>query len=251
LSSDAGLRERLQREARAISGLSHPNICTLYDIGEQDGVDYLVMEYLEGENLGETIARGPLPLDRVIRIGSEIAEAVAAAHRRGIVHRDLKPANVMLTKSGAKVLDFGLALEPAAPATAGATEVRPLTKAGHVVGTLPYMSPEQLRGGLVDARTDIFSLGAILYEMATGRRAFEGAKRDSASPVEPQALQSLITRCLADDPDERLQSARDVEFALKDIGSARSSTKPLAIAGAAAVVLLIRTTVWLAVHYGD
>jgi serine/threonine protein kinase len=249
LSSDASLRERLQREGRAISSLTHPHICTLYDVGQQDGLDYLVMEYIEGETVAKAIERGPLPLDRVVRYGSEIADAVAAAHRAGIVHRDLKPGNVMLTKSGVKVLDFGLATaraEVVEPSTA--TVARPLTQAGQILGTLPYMSPEQLRGAPVDSRTDIFSLGIILYEMATGRQAFEGARRDTLPAVQPPALDALIKRCLADDPERRVQSARDVEFTLNDIGSTRASRKPAAMAVAAAIAVVVTVTAWLVMY---
>ncbi len=233
LAADPRLRDRLVREARAISSLAHPHICTLFDIGQQDGIEYLVMEFLDGQTLADAIARGPLPLDQLIRYGSQIADAIGAAHRQGIVHRDLKPGNVMLTKSGVKVLDFGLATSHSDATTAAdATEQKPLTEAGAVVGTLQYMAPEQLRGADADVRSDIFALGTILYEMATGRRAFEGKTRTSVvasileaepppmatlQPMTPPALDHLVRKCLEKDPDERLQSASDLAFALREI----------------------------------
>ncbi len=226
LSSDAGLRERFQREARAISSLTHPHICTLYDVGHQDGIDFLVMEYLAGESLADRIGRGRMAVDEIVRVGSEIAAAIAAAHRRGIVHRDLKPANIMLTSDGAKVLDFGLAVVWSDAGANDATEQRPLTRTGQVVGTLPYMSPEQLRGVPVDARTDIFSLGAIVYEMASGRHAFEGANRDDPPPVNPPALDVIVRRCLARDPATRFASADEVQVALDAIGKAETAKRP-------------------------
>jgi serine/threonine protein kinase len=181
---DSERRQRFEREAKAISTLSHPNICVLHDIGEHDGRLFLVMEYLEGDNLAERLDKGPLPSSQVLRIGAEIGEALASAHSAGIVHRDLKPANVVLTSSGAKLLDFGLAglaeespLEPLQ--TALPTEKRPLTEEGMLLGTYPYMAPEQLEGRPADPRTDIFALGAVLHEMATGQRAFEGETRAS------------------------------------------------------------------------
>ena len=184
LSSNPDLRQRLEREARAISALSHPNICTLYDIGHQDGVDYLVMEHLEGEPLSARLERGPLPPNELLRHSIEIADALDKAHRQGIIHRDLKPSNIMLTKSGAKLLDFGLAksAEPTSPTsglTASPTMASPLTAEGTIVGTFQYMSPEQIEGGQADARSDIFSFGTVLYEMATAHKAFEGKTQAS------------------------------------------------------------------------
>jgi TolB-like protein/tetratricopeptide (TPR) repeat protein/predicted Ser/Thr protein kinase len=234
LSSNAALRERFDREARAISKLNHPHVCTLYDVGHQDGIDFIVMEYLEGETLADALARGPLSLRQVYRFAGEIADALDKAHRLGIVHRDLKPGNIMLTKSGAKVLDFGLAkYESAAPdEVTEATQQKPLTAEGSIIGTMQYMAPEQLEGGDADARTDIFALGSILYEMVTGRRAFDGKSRASLiaaimerepppistiQPMTPAALDSLVRRCLAKDPDDRLQSARDLAFSLQEI----------------------------------
>jgi serine/threonine protein kinase len=232
-SADPQRRERLAREARAISSLSHPNICALYDVGHQEGIDYLVMEHLEGETLADRLARGPLPTPQVLSIGMDIASALGRAHRRGIVHRDLKPGNVMLTKAGAKLLDFGLAKTGAAPAMSFSelpTASKPLTAEGRIVGTFQYMSPEQVEGKEVDARSDIFSFGAVLYEMATGRRAFEGKTQASVAaailerepplistlvPVSPPALDRVVKLCLAKDPDERWQSAHDLRMQLR------------------------------------
>src|SRR5437016_3277571 len=174
LSSDPSLRQRLEREAKAISKLSHPHICTLHDVGHQDGVDFLVMEYLEGETLERRLTKGPLPPEQTIRYGSQIADALAKAHKLGITHRDLKPSNVMLTKTGAKLMDFGLAKQAGpAPLAAALTEMTmeqsKLTGEGTIVGTFQYMAPEQLEGKEADARTDIFALGEVIYEMATGQ----------------------------------------------------------------------------------
>src|ERR1700679_1749151 len=186
LSSSPELKQRMEREARSISSLNHPHICQLYDIGSQDGTDYLVMEFLEGETLAERLRKGALPLNEILKIGIAVAEALAAAHRQGIVHRDLKPGNIMLTKGGAKLMDFGLAKSAAAPAGASsapllsaartmsqASPVSPLTTAGTMIGTIQYMSPEQIEGKEIDSRSDIFSLGSVLYEMASGKQAFE------------------------------------------------------------------------------
>lgn len=227
LSSDTELRQRLEREAKAISQLAHPHICTLHDIGHQDGTDFLVMELLEGETLAQRITRGALPLDQVLKLGAEIASALDAAHRKGVIHRDLKPGNVILTKTGAKLLDFGLAkATPVLGSDPSAVTVsQPLTSRGVIVGTFQYMAPEQLEGKEADARTDIFSLGAVLYETVTGKRAFEGSSRASLivsimatnprplrelQPMSPPALDRLIQKCLAKDPDRRWQSAADV-----------------------------------------
>jgi len=245
LSSNANLRERFDREARAISKLNHPHVCTLFDVGHQDGIDFIVMEHLEGETLADALVRGPLPLRQVLRYGREIADALDKAHRLGIVHRDLKPGNIMLTKSGAKVLDFGLAKYEApqmSGATEAATQQKPLTEEGSLLGTMQYMAPEQLEGHEADARTDIFALGSIVYEMASGRRAFDGKSRasliaaimerdpvpvSSIQPMAPAALDSVIRRCLAKEPDERLQSARDLAFSLEEIDEqSRSGEMP-------------------------
>ena len=206
-------RQRLEREAKAISALQHPNICTLFDVGSQDGVDFLVMEYLEGQTLSDRVHNGPLPLEELLTIGCEIADALEKAHRAGIIHRDLKPGNVMLIKSGAKLLDFGLA-KPAALGALGATGsapllsaavtmtspsplASPLTSAGMMVGTVQYMSPEQIEGKEADARSDIFALGAVLYEMATGKRAFEGKSQLTVASAilekDPQQLMEVLT----------------------------------------------------------
>ncbi len=245
-ASDPGLRQRLEREAKAVSALNHPHICTLHDIGSQDGVDFLVMELLEGETLADRLRRGPLPLDQIANVGFEIADGLDAAHRAGIVHRDLKPSNIMLAKSGAKLMDFGLAKPAATGAAAGAGSApllsaaltmtspspqgSPLTTAGSIVGTIQYMSPEQIEGCDADARSDIFAFGAILYEMATGRRAFEGKSQLSiasailekepeplslAQPAAPPALDDLVKTCLAKNPEERYASAHDVKLQLR------------------------------------
>lgn len=240
IAADPQRRVRFEREATSLSQLVHPNICTVFDVGD----DYLVMELLEGESLADRLSRGPLPIEQVLRIGIEISSALHYAHRSGIVHRDLKPANVMLTKSGAKLLDFGLAKAVGDdPPAAGAetTTVRPLTEEGTIVGTYQYMSPEQLTAGLVDHRSDIFALGALLYEMITARRAFDGATRNSvvtsiltrdpppltqSNAETPPPLQRVVTTCLAKDPDERWQSAHDVALELKALRDGISSQVP-------------------------
>jgi Tol biopolymer transport system component len=256
LAEDEQFRQRFDREAKVISSLSHPHICTLFDVGEDADLHYLVMEHLEGESLADRLQKGPLPTHDVLKYGEQIASALEAAHRRGITHRDLKPGNVVLTRSGAKLLDFGLAktaAEGGAPIdghTALPTEARPLTREGTVLGTFQYMSPEQLDGQEADARTDIFALGAALYEMATGRRAFDGKTKTSLiaaivkeqprpiaelQPLTPPALQHVVDRCLAKDPDDRWQSALDVASELRWISVAGSQ------AGVAAPVASART----------
>ncbi len=242
LSSDSGARQRFEREAKAISGLNHANICTLYDVGHQDGLDFIVMEYLAGETLESRLTRGALPLEQVLQYGAQIARGLEKAHRNGITHRDLKPANIMLTKAGVKLLDFGLATTGAVLATATTvTQAAPLslTEKGTIVGTFPYMSPEQLQGKELDARSDVFSLGAVLYEMVTGRRAFAGGSQWSVasailekepeqirtiSPVTPAQVDHVIRRCLAKDPEERWQSAGDVARELEWLGESGSSS---------------------------
>ena len=269
-TASAAMRERFEREARAIALLSHPNICTLHDIGHHEGTDFLVMEYLEGETLAArlsrqkvrsstgrksgpapspadprspaddaagpaAIARAALPLDETLRIATQLADALTAAHRAGIVHRDLKPGNIMLTRGGVKVLDFGLAkLRPSSEqAGIDAPDTRtalPLTGEGVLLGTVPYMAPEQLEGHSVDARTDIFAFGAIVYEMAAGRRAFAGDSQASLiaailerepepisgdQPLTPPGLERLVRKCLAKDPDARWQSASDIADELR------------------------------------
>ena len=246
LAADPERRLRLEREAQAISALSHPHVCALFDVGSADlpggPVEFLVMELLEGETLARRLERGPLPLPQALTLGGQIAEALGAAHRRGIVHRDLKPGNVMLTRSGAKLLDFGLARLGESGAAAldlasALTDAHPLTREGTVVGTWPYLAPEQLSGRPADARSDVFALGAVLYEMITGRRAFPGAtmaevsaailKEDPPDPREdvpglPGALVSVVRQCLAKDPSTRWQNADDVALALRLVGEAAS-----------------------------
>ena len=231
VASDPDLQQRFEREAKTISSLNHPHICTLHDIGNQDGIDFLVMEYLEGDTLAQRLTKGPLPTAQVLRYAAEIADALDKAHGQGITHRDLKPGNIMLTKAGAKLLDFGLAkLRP--PGTVGTdgfsaavTASEPLTGRGTILSTLQYMAPEQLGGKDADHRTDIFAFGAVVYEMATGQRAFSGESqasligailKDEPSPMStlqtmtPAALDYIVKTCLAKDPDDRWQSAGDV-----------------------------------------
>jgi eukaryotic-like serine/threonine-protein kinase len=242
LSSNPELRERFEREAKAISQLSHPHICVLYDIGKHEGADYLVLEYLEGETLGTRLLRGPLPTDQVLKYGAQMADALDKAHRHGVVHRDLKPDNVMLTKSGLKLLDFGLAkpvVGAVGVASSGAATMThsPLTTEGTLVGTFQYMAPEQLEGQEADARSDIFGLGCVLYEMVTGRRAFEGkstakvvaaimttepAPMTTVSPLTPAPLERAVKKCLAKDPEERWQSAGDLSSELRWISESGS-----------------------------
>ena len=232
-AQNAQFKLRFEREAKTISQLNHPNICTLYDVGE----NYLVMELLDGESLADRLAKGPLPLEQVLRYGVQIADALDKAHRAGIVHRDLKPGNIMITKSGAKLLDFGLAKLGAPIDLDGATQQKPLTQEGTIVGTLQYMAPEQLEGEEADARTDIFGLGAVLYEMATGQRAFEGKTKTSLiaaivtsqpkpmshiQPLTPPALEHVVRKCLAKDRDDRWQSAHDIAEELRWISEAGS-----------------------------
>ena len=254
-AADAGLRLRLEREAKAISALNHPNICTLYDIGREDGLQYLVMEYVEGESLAERLNRGPLPAHQIVRYGMEIADALDRAHKVGIVHRDLKPANIMITKDGAKLLDFGLA-KP----VSDQTETHALTAEGNLVGTLQYMAPEQLEGGDIDPRTDIFALGIVLYEMAAGRRPFPGTSKTAVvtailtsnpQPVVPAALDRIVRTCLAKDPDERFQSARDVRVALSwmaeerdTVSKSRPNTGWMLSAVLALVVIALAVALW-------
>ncbi len=270
LAGDTQLKQRFEREARTVSSLNHPHICTLYDIGRDGETDFLVMEYLEGETLAKRLERGPLAGEELFRIATEISDALDKAHRKGVVHRDLKPGNIMLTPAGAKVLDFGLAkttgpLLPGSSAsgrgspspvvasdgmTASPTMSSPLTTAGSVVGTFQYMSPEQLEGREADARSDIFSLGAVLYEMATAKRAFPGKSRYSvasailekdpepmnlAAPTAPRALERVVSRCLSKDPEDRWQTARDVTVELQ-WAAERGSDAPEVAAPAKTIV---------------
>ena len=259
-STNIERRQRFEREARIISSLNHPHICALYDIGHQDGLDYLVLEYLEGEALSDRLERGPMPLEQVLRFGIEIADALDKAHRQGVTHRDLKPGNIVLTKSGAKLLDFGLAKAsrpltpcpspqgsgwPAGPGEGpGKGMVAPtaslaLTAEGTLLGTFHYMAPEQFEGTEADARSEVFALGAVLYEMATGRKAFDGKAPTSviaailereprpitaSQPMTPPALDRLVKNCLAKDPEDRWQTAHDVKLQLQWIAEVGSQT---------------------------
>jgi eukaryotic-like serine/threonine-protein kinase len=267
LQADPDLKARFEREARAISSLQHAHICTLFDVGHQNGVDYLVMEYLEGETLAARLLKGPLPLDQVLTIAIQTADALERAHRSGIIHRDLKPGNIMLTKSGAKLMDFGLAKGKAAGAISGRTGAgvltpstptmnlaemtspqTPLTQKGLIVGTFQYMAPEVLQGAEADARSDIFSFGCALYEMTAGKRPFEGKsqvgvlaailERDPepislVQPMTPPALEKLVRTCLAKDPEERWQSAHDLKLQLEAISEMGSKAGvPAVVAGA-------------------
>jgi len=256
LSSSPELKQRMEREARAISSLNHPHICHLYDIGSQDGNDYLVMEFLEGETLAERLRKGALPLNETLKIGIAVAEALAVAHRQGIVHRDLKPGNIMLTKGGAKLMDFGLAKSAAAGAPtgtssvpllsaaqtmSGASPVSPLTTAGAIIGTIQYMAPEQIEGKEADQRSDLFAMGAVLYEMVTGAKPFEGKSQISvasailekdpapisvAQPLTPPAFEHIVSACLAKNPDDRFQTAHDIALQLKWIAQSGTSALP-------------------------
>ncbi len=241
LSDNAERRERFEREARVISSLNHPHICILHDFDTQDGLDFLVMEYIEGETLADRLMKGSLSLDQALRYGIEIADALDKAHRAGVVHRDLKPGNMILTKSGAKLLDFGLAKFRGATQdedlSALPTAQKPLTEKGAILGTFQYMSPEQLEGKDADARSDLFAFGAVLYEMVTGKRAFEGKSQaslisaimkdepqaiSSSQPLTPPALEWTTKKCLAKDPDSRWQSAGDLHDELKWIAEGGS-----------------------------
>ena len=251
LADRSELRERFEREAKTIASLNHPHICVLHDIGHQDGIDFLVMEFLEGQTLAQRLAKGPLPLEQVLQYAIEISDALDKAHRKGVTHRDLKPGNIMLTKSGTKLLDFGLAKlkQEAPPANVSLSDLPtandPLTVQGTIVGTLQYMAPEQVEGKEVDARTDIFAFGAVVYEMATGKRAFEGKTQasliakileidpppiSSLQPMTPPALDRVVKRCLAKEPDERCQSAKDLTDELKWIaeGGSQATFAPTA-----------------------
>ena len=257
LASNPALRARFDREARAISGLTHANICALYDVGHQDGIDYLVMEYLEGESLADKLARGPLPPSQVLRYGADVAQALHHAHRRGITHRDLKPGNVMITPGGAKLLDFGLAKlaseQVSAPDAETRTDLKPVTAEGTIVGTLPYMSPEQIEGRDLDSRSDLFSLGVILYEMATGKRPFTGTSSTAlaasilsndppSQPALTPALDRVIRTALEKDPDQRFQSAQDLAWQLRWISEPSATTQP-----AMSAAMRPRFPLWVAI----
>jgi len=251
VASDPDLKQRFEREAKTLAALSHPHICPVFDVGQQDGIDFLVMEYLDGQTLAQRLEKGALPLDQALQYGIQIADALDKAHRKGIIHRDLKPGNVMLTKSGVKLLDFGLAKLQPAGAVAGmsvaATITSPLTAQGTILGTLHYMAPEQVEGKEADARSDIFSFGAIVYEMTTGKRAFDGKSAasvmaailereppamSSLQPLTPPALDHVVSQCLAKDPDERWQSASDLMRELKWIAEAGSHASVRAVEAA-------------------
>jgi len=288
LADTAEARARFEREARAVSSLNHPHICTLYDVGRENGVDFLVLERIEGETLAARLARGPVPINQILRLGAQIADALDRAHRSGLVHRDLKPGNVMIAKSGAKLMDFGLARPTglAGPAgdrslapTVSPSEAGPVTAKGMVVGTFQYMAPEVLEGREADPRSDLWALGCVLYEMATGKRAFEGKSQASLIsailsseppspsqivPLTPPSLDRLVLACLAKDPNERIQSAHDVKLQLDWIaegGAEASALAPsrspwrgkaaLVSAGAALVALTILGTLALRGPSGD
>jgi Tol biopolymer transport system component len=244
LSASEEMRQRFEREAKAISQLSHAHICALYDVNREGETEYLVMEHLEGETLADRLSKGPLPLEQTLRYGMEMADALDKAHRQGIVHRDLKPGNVMITKSGVKLLDFGLAKAVAPAAQSGATSLptmagtaQNLTEAGTILGTFQYMAPEQLEGKEADARSDIFAFGALLYEMATARKAFSGTSQASLigsilrddpttiseiAPMMPPAFNRVVKTCLAKDPEDRFQTAHDVKLQLQWIAEGGS-----------------------------
>jgi Tol biopolymer transport system component len=241
IADNPDLRARFEREAKAISSLNHPNICTLHDVGHENGTEYLVMEYIEGETLAAKLERGPLSLAEALKIGMQIADALDKAHHQGLVHRDLKPANIMLTRDGAKLLDFGLAKlseeTGVVQGISGITRTTPLTGAGMILGTMQYMSPEQLEGKESDGRSDIFAFGAVMYEMVTGKRAFEGGSQasliaaiidreptplSSVAPMSPPALERLVKKCLQKDPEARWQSARDLSDELRWIAQSGS-----------------------------
>ncbi len=260
LSSSPELKQRMEREARSISALNHPHICQLYDIGSQNGTDFLVMEFLEGETLAERLKKGALPLNETLKIGIAVAEALAIAHRQGIVHRDLKPGNIMLTQAGAKLMDFGLAKPlglhntpagsgaapsfTAAATLSGPSPLSPLTTAGSIIGTIQYMSPEQIEGKEADARSDIFAFGAVLYEMVTGKRPFSGKSQISlassilekdpdaisaTNPSIPPAFEHVLTTCLQKNPEERYLAAHDIKIELQWIAAGRSSAAVAAV----------------------
>ena len=270
-AGDSDRRERFEREAKAISALDHPNICALYDVGDHEGTYYLVMPCLEGQTLADRLAKGALPVDQAIKHAIEIATALDAAHRHGIVHRDLKPGNIMLTRTGVKLLDFGLAKLKKDPGPMGNTTISSGTGIGTLLGTMPYMAPEQVEGRDVDARSDIFALVAVIYEMVTGQRAFKGDSpasvigailKDEPAPIKalrplaPSALDFVVTTCLAKDPDERWQSAADIARQLMRIASAgadaaaaatprmTSRTFRASVAAAAIAVAALSAAAW-------
>jgi len=256
MSNDPARKQRFEREARTISSLNHPHICVLHDVGHQDGIDYLVMECMEGETLSKRLEKGPLPLEQTLRYGAQLADALDKAHKNGVIHRDLKPGNIMLTCNGAKLLDFGLA-KPSAGLLSEMTltaqaPASPVTQEGMIIGTFQYMSPEQVEGKELDARSDIFSLGAVLYEMLSGRKAFDGKSQLSVvsailereptpinrfKPMTPPALEHVVKKCLAKSVDDRWQSAGDLASELRWIadtsaqGGTGESPSPAARSG--------------------
>ena len=291
LSANPEVRARFEREAKTVSSLNHPNICTLFDVGREGDTDYLVMELIEGETLAQRLTKGALPAADVFRFGGQIADALDRAHRAGVIHRDLKPGNVMLTKSGAKLMDFGLARATGmsgpgggsgitqAALTQSPTIAQPLTAEGAIVGTFQYMAPEQLEGGEADARSDLWGLGCVLYEMATGRRAFEGKSQASlitsimgsepapisqVAPLAPPGLERLVQACLAKDPADRLQSAHDIRMQLAWLAEGgsqagvpapvaaarRSSARLAAMLAAAGWLVAIAALAWIALRAG-
>ena len=290
LSCSPELKQRMEREARTISSLNHPHICQLYDVGSHDGSDFLVMEFLEGQTLTERLHKGPIPIAEILKIGIAVAEALAIAHRQGIVHRDLKPGNIMLTQAGAKLMDFGLAkpigTQTAASATSvpafttvatmsGPSPLSPLTTAGSIVGTIQYMSPEQIEGKEADARSDMFAFGAVLYEMSTGKRPFQGksqislassileadpAPLSTVKPDTPRAFEHIVTTCMQKDPEERYQAAHDIKLDLQWIASEKPANekpitaetalrRPLVWALAAIVGVLLVAMAWLLLRH--
>jgi serine/threonine protein kinase len=274
-AADPEFRERFEREAKAISQLTHPHICTLYDVGSQDGTDFLVMEYLEGETLADRLAKGALSLEQALQVGIQIADALAKAHRAGVVHRDLKPGNIMVTKTGGKLLDFGLAKTSASVGASAGISMLPttphnLTAQGTILGTFQYMAPEQLEGQEADTRTDIFAFGAVLYETLTGKKAFEGKSQasliaailereppaiSSVQPLSPPILDRVVRKCLAKNPDDRWQTATDLLDELRWVTEAsytasatvsattRFQSRRLALVSAVAVALLLTSVV--------
>ena len=282
LADDPQRRERFEREAKAVSSLNHPHICTLHDVGEQDGIHYLVMELVDGDTLQQRLEKGRLPLDQALEYAIQIADALDKAHRQGVVHRDLKPGNIMITKSaGVKLLDFGLAKlkgddAQVSPLSQMPTQdpSAPLTAEGTIIGTLQYMAPEQLEGKEADARTDIFAFGAVVYEMVTGKKAFEGASQASlvgaimnqqpapvteVQPVSPPMLDQVIKACLAKSPEDRCQTATDLMRELKWVtdGSAQVGTASVETSSkgrelifwSAIGVLLISTLILAVAHF--
>jgi Tol biopolymer transport system component len=271
LSANPETRARFEREAKTVSSLNHPHICTLYDVGREGDTDYLVLELIDGETLAARLSRGPLPTAEVLRIGAQVADALDRAHRAGVIHRDLKPANVMLTKSGAKLMDFGLARAAPVAAAPGSSSVTmsvhtpsptiagPLTAEGTIVGTFQYMAPEQLEGAEADARSDLWALGCLLHEMATGKAAFTGRSAASlisailssepvpvsqAAPLSPPALDRLVGACLAKDPADRVQSAHDVRLQLTWMAEAGGSSASGMFAAAPGAKPRAATSAW-------